>query len=153
MKTLCRISLLVTSFVIAASPFIRAQTAPAAPAAPSAPATAAAPAAPAGKAKHAHAKRAAGRHHVAKALGLSADQKATLKADHAKTASAIRSIRTDSSLTRDQQREKLHAARQSARAEMRGVLTPDQQQKLDTMKARAHQHHGKGQHAGKKKNV
>ena len=88
--------------------------------------------------------RKAVRQHIAHRLSLSSDQIAQLKADRTKTIAAVKAIRADASLTADQKKAKAHEAIKAARTEMRGVLTADQQAKLE--KIRAHlraRRHGK----------
>ena len=88
--------------------------------------------------------RKAVRQHIAHRLGLSSDQVAQLKADRTKTVAAVKAIRADASLTPEQKKAKAQEAIKAARAEMRGVLTADQQAKLE--KIRAHlraRRHGK----------
>ncbi len=126
MKTLLKMSLLAVGLATAASSLVNAaEVAPAA--------------APAGKHPHRHAAlahRKMVRHHVAKQLGLSAEQTATLKADRAKTHDAVKAIRADASLTPEQKKAKLRDTVKSARTEMRSVLTPDQQTQLKQLRSR-----------------
>lgn len=139
MKTLLKITVLATGIFAALSTMNAAVTDTSAPAT-AAPATA--PAHPGRRALMMH--RAMIRHHIAKKLGLSADQKTQLKTARANTAAAVKAIRADASLTPEQKKAKVHEAIQSARAQMRTVLTPDQQAKLDAVRAkiRKHRHHG-----------
>ena len=88
-------------------------------------------------------RRAAIRRQVLHRLKLSDDQKAQLKAGQAKTRDAVKSIRADTSLTPEQKKAKVRETLQTARAEMRGVLTPEQQAKLDQIR----QHLRKGKEA------
>ena len=124
MKTLLRLTLLAAGLIAAVLPAANAAEATQDPAA-----------------KHPRlramlALRQAVNQRVAKKLGLSADQVAQLKADRAKAAAAVKTIRADTSLTPDQKKAKVRETVQAARAEMRGVLTPDQQAKLQKMRAR-----------------
>ena len=89
-------------------------------------------------------RRAAIRRQVLHRLKLSEDQKAQLKAGQAKTRDAVKAVRADTSLTPEQKKAKVRETLQTARAEMRSVLTPDQQAKLD----RIRQHLRKGKAAG-----
>ena len=84
---------------------------------------------------HALLVRKAIRQHIAHRLGLSADQISQLKADRAKTGAAVKAIRADSSLSADQKKAKVRETLQAARTEMRGVLTADQQAKLEKIRA------------------
>jgi Spy/CpxP family protein refolding chaperone len=125
MKALARITLLVAGLAAAALPTVNA-----------ADATAPAPAAKHPRLRAMLMVRRAVRQRVLKKLGLSADQVTQLKADRAKTATAVKAIRFDSSLTPDQKKAKVREAMQAARTEMRSVLTPDQQAKLQQLRAR-----------------
>jgi Spy/CpxP family protein refolding chaperone len=120
---------------------ILAATVPSLSAAAAAPATPATPAAPAHGRMHALLARRAARHHVAKKLGLSSDQISQLKTARASTAAAIKAIRADASLTTDQKKAKVRDTLQSARTTLRGVLTADQQSKLQHFRAKHHKHH------------
>jgi Spy/CpxP family protein refolding chaperone len=81
-------------------------------------------------------RRAALRQKVAKKLDLTADQKAQLKAKRASVVAAVKAIRHDASLTPEQKKAKARETLQAARADVRNVLTADQQAKLQ--KARQH---------------
>ena len=126
MKTLLKMSLLAVGLAAAAASLVNAaEVAPAA--------------APTGKHAHRHAAlahRQLARHRIAKRLGLSAEQAATLKADRAKTRAAVQAIRADASLTPEQKKAKLRDTVKSARTEMRGVLTADQQAQVQQLRAR-----------------
>jgi hypothetical protein len=127
MKTFTKFALLSVGLASAALPFIRAANN-----------TAAAPD-PASVVKHPLLRamvmrRAAVARHVAKRLGLSSDQIARLKSLRMQTASTVRGIRTDPSLTIGQKKARARETLQGARAAMRAVLTTDQQAKLDQMR-------------------
>jgi hypothetical protein len=99
------------------------------------------PSAPGHARLHALIRRhAAARHHVAKKLDLSSDQIAALKAARASTATTLKVIRADQSLTADQKKAKVRESLQSARKTMQGVLTADQQAKLQHFRAKHHKH-------------
>ena len=128
MKTLIRLTLLLAGLAVAALPAANAADATPAPAA-----------------KHPRlramiALRKAVLQRVAKKIGLSPDQVAQLKADRARAFTAVRAIRADTSLTLGQKKAKVRETVQAARTEMRGVLTPDQQAKLQKLWA----HRGAG---------
>jgi len=124
MKTLLRRILLTAGLAVAALPVIRAADAPTAT-----PLAGDQPGLPA------PARRQAVRQRIAQRLGLTADQIAQLKATRAKTVTAIKAIRADTTLNADQQKAKIHETRLAARAEMRNVLTPDQKQKMGKIRA------------------
>lgn len=73
---------------------------------------------------------------IARRLELTPDQVSKLKASRAATASALKAIRADASLSTEQKKEKARATLQAARAEMRGVLTQEQLRKLQHLRAR-----------------
>jgi hypothetical protein len=77
------------------------------------------------------------RAHVAKRLELSPEQASQLKAKRAETRNALKSLRADATLSREQKREKARALLKGTRGELRALLSPDQQHKLD----RAQQRH------------
>ena len=74
---------------------------------------------------------------LAKTLGLSDAQKSQLKQIRQSARASIQPIRENASLTADQKRAQIQPLLQSARAQMRAVLTPEQQQKFDEMRDRA----------------
>ena len=126
MKTLAKLTLLAAGLAVSALPLIRAE----------------APVAnqerPAGHHPYlrAMAQRQEMRKRIAHRLGLSADQIAKLKASRLETATAIKAIRADASLTPAQKKAKARETLQGTRVAMRSVLTPDQLAKWD--KARKH---------------
>ena len=126
MKTLVKLTLLAAGLA-AALPFLQADD----PAA-------AAPAPKAGKHAHLRAlvKRRAVRQRLAHRLGLSQDQTTQLKSARAKTAAAVKAIRANNNLTAEQKKTQVRDALKTARIEMRGVLTADQQAKLRHLRAR-----------------
>ena len=67
---------------------------------------------------------------VAERLGLTAEQKAQLKAIRTQTAATVKDIRANAALTAEQKRTQVRVAQQSLREQMRTLLTPDQQAKL-----------------------
>ena len=127
MKTLLKLTLL-TAGLAAVFPLV--QAADPAPATP-----APAPAADHPRLRAQLQRRAAMRQRIAQRLGLSADQIAQLKAARVKTMAAVKTVRADSSLSPEQKRAKVRETVQSARTEMRGVLTPEQQKQLTKIQA------------------
>jgi Spy/CpxP family protein refolding chaperone len=93
---------------------------------------------------HALVRRHAAHHHVAKKLGLTSDQIAQLKATRASTATTIKGIRADQSLTADQKKAKVREALQGARKTMQGALTAEQRAKLQHFRAKHHKHSPRG---------
>jgi Skp family chaperone for outer membrane proteins len=124
MKTIAKFSLLALGLAVAALPALTAAPTKAEPGA-----------------RHAlRAKverRAALKREVARRLDLSADQKAELKAKRAETHAALKALRADTSLTREQKKEKARELLQSARSDLRAKLTPEQSAKLDRARERA----------------
>jgi protein CpxP len=133
MKTLTHITLIVAGLATAALPALTAadNTPP-----PAATTTTPAPAAKHPRLRAMLAFRQFIGQRVAKKLGLSSDQIAQLKAGRAQTATAVKAIRADTSLTPDQRKAKVRETVQTARTQMLGVLTPDQQAKLQKLQAR-----------------
>ena len=131
MKILTKITLLAAGFAVAASAL------PVLAAADASTGNATTTVAPAGKHPGLRAlmHRRAIRQQVAKRLGLSADQVSQLKATRASTATAIKAIRADTSLTPDQKKAKARETIQAARTQMKGVLTADQQAKLGKIRS------------------
>ena len=87
-------------------------------------------------------RRHGGRGHLLRALELSEDQQAQLKAlreQHRETMKpqreAIRAQVEEGTLTREEAREQMRAAMESHRAEVEKILTPEQLQKLEELRA------------------
>jgi periplasmic protein CpxP/Spy len=80
---------------------------------------------------------------LTKRLNLSADQQAKVldifKSDH----SQMESLRSDSSLSRDERHAKMMDIHKASDEQIRALLDPDQQKKWDEMQAR---HHDRMQH-------
>ncbi len=87
------------------------------------------------------------RHHgnrmarMAKKLNLSQDQQNQLKPIFESQHQQAKAIKSDTSLTPDQKKEKFQALRQDTMAKMNNILTPEQQQQWQQMRAR-HEHKG-----------
>ena len=87
------------------------------------------------------------RHHrnrmarMAKKLNLSQDQQNQLKPIFENQHQQARAIKSDSSLTQDQKKEKFQSLRQDTMAKVNNILTPEQQQQWQQMRAK-HQHKG-----------
>lgn len=77
---------------------------------------------------------------LAEKLGLSDVQKTQLKQIRQSARASIQPIRENASLTPEQKTAQIHDILKAARTQMRGVLTPDQQQKLDDLRERALDH-------------
>jgi hypothetical protein len=85
-----------------------------------------------------------GRHHnfdphkaaqrIGKRLHLTDDQTAKLEPILATQQQKMLSLRSDTSLTRDQRREQFKAIQQDTRSQLSTVLTPDQLQQLQSMR-------------------
>jgi periplasmic protein CpxP/Spy len=86
-----------------------------------------------------------GRHmaRMVKKLNLSQDQQNKLKPIFDKQHEQAKAIKNDTALTQDQKKEKFQALRQDTMAQMNGILTPEQQQQLQQMRAK-HHHDNKG---------
>jgi len=68
-------------------------------------------------------------------LGLTQDQKTQLHNLRTSMRDQIAIIRHDQSLSKEQQQEQIQQLRQTTRAQMKAVFTPEQQEKLAQMKA------------------
>ena len=133
MKTFLKLTLVTVGFVAAFPVLHAADLAPAA--------------APAAKHSRLHAflqRHAAIRHRIAQRLGLSADQVSKLKAARAKTAAAVKAVRADTALSPEQKKARMHEVVQTARTELRGVLTPEQQKQWKKMQSHLRARPGKG---------
>ena len=71
-----------------------------------------------------------------KQLALTSDQRTQIRELRRQTVAAVKPIRADTTLTPEQKRERIRAIVQANRTQMRSVLTPDQQQKLDAIRQR-----------------
>lgn len=133
MKNISKI-ILVAAGLATVVPFVNAADTTTAPA-PNTPA-AVAPAANHPKMHAALKHRRALQRRIARALNLSADQKAQMKAIGASTRTSIKSIRENASLTPEQKKAQIRSVAQSARAQRVAVLTPDQKTKLEHLRNR-----------------
>ncbi len=71
-----------------------------------------------------------------KQLALTPGQRTQIRELRRQTVAAVKPIRADTTLTPEQKRERIRAIVQASRTQMRSVLTPDQQQKLDAIRQR-----------------
>ncbi len=132
MKNLTKLSLLAAGLAVVALPTFAADNAPADQ-----------------PAQHAHPRahamlqrRAAMRAHALKRLDLTDAQKQQLKSQRESTKSALKALRADASLTKEQKREKARELVATARTNFRNALTPEQQAKLDQMRAKLRHRRG-----------
>lgn len=83
-----------------------------------------------------------GEHHEAmKALNLTDDQKKQIKQFHQDAKAQAQAIKKDQTLSADQRKAKLQELHQSTQDKVASVLTPEQKQKWEQMRA---EHKGKG---------
>ena len=75
------------------------------------------------------------------ALNLTAEQKSQLQPVFQATRQQMQALRADTSLTQEQKREKMKEIRQNQMAQMKSILTPEQQQQLQQRRGR-HMHRG-----------
>jgi len=73
---------------------------------------------------------------LARRLGLDTAQRAQLVHIHAKAMAGIWAARADDTLTKDQRRERIKATVEAGRADLNGILTPDQREKLELIELR-----------------
>ena len=80
-------------------------------------------------------------------LGLTDDQNAKIKSIFESHKGEMKAIRDDASLTKDQKMVKTKTLHETIVGQVKGVLTPEQQKKLDDMMAQKHEgHKGQGLH-------
>jgi Spy/CpxP family protein refolding chaperone len=72
---------------------------------------------------------------MAEKLGLTAEQQSQIRAARKSAAQQIKAIRTDTTLTPEDKKARIHSAVDTAVAQMKQVLTPDQQQKFEQLRA------------------
>lgn len=70
------------------------------------------------------------------ALNLTPDQRTRLQPIRRQMRQQILAVRQDASLSTQQKHEKIRNIRQNGMAQMKGVLTPEQQQQLEQMRQR-----------------
>ena len=78
--------------------------------------------------------------HIAQKLNLTQQQQDQLKPVFEKQHQQMLAIRNDASLSQDQKKEKIQALHQDTQAQIKGVLTPEQQTQWAQMKAQGKQH-------------
>ena len=71
----------------------------------------------------------------AKQLGLSKDQKSQLKPIRKAAKEQMKALKADTTLSKKERKARMKAIRADRNSKMSQVLTPDQQQKLATMRA------------------
>ena len=81
---------------------------------------------------------------MAKKLNLSQDQQNQLKPIFEKQREQAKAIKNDTSLTPDQKKEKFQSLRQDTMAQVKNILTPEQQQQWEQMRAK-HRHGNNGE--------
>ena len=139
MKTIAKMTLLAAGLT-AAMPFVNAATPT--DAAPGSTPAVNAPAGAHPRARAAMRHRRALARHIAHKLNLNEGQVAQLKSIRSSTRTTVQSIRVNTSLTPELKKTQIREALQAARTQMRSVLTPDQQAKLDEMKNHAWERQG-----------
>ena len=81
---------------------------------------------------------------MSKKLNLTEDQKTKLQPIFNDEFQQIKAVREDASLSREQKRDKMKQIHDTFHPQVRAVLTPDQQQKLEQMRANREARRGKG---------
>lgn len=98
-------------------------------------------------------KRGHGLEELSTKLNLSDEQKAKLQPIMEAHRQTMKSIRGDASLSKEQQRAKAQQAREALKAQLSGILTPEQLQQFEAMKPQGGRegHGGPGgrKHGGK----
>lgn len=77
-------------------------------------------------------------------LGLTADQTQKVQAVMEAQRPAMEALRNDTSLSREQRREKMQAIRQSTDSQLATILTPEQKAKWDQARAQRRERMGRG---------
>lgn len=85
---------------------------------------------------------------MAEELGLSADQKAQIKAINQSYRPQLDALRDDQALSREQRREKAKALNQEREAKVDAILTPEQRTKAQAMREKARER--MKEHGGRK---
>ncbi len=79
------------------------------------------------------------------ALNLTEQQKAQLKPVFQSTRQQMQALRSDTSLTPEQKREKIQQIRQNQMTQLKSILTTEQQQQLHQMRGHRMRNHGEQQ--------
>ncbi len=90
---------------------------------------------------------------MSKKLNLTEDQKTKLQPIFNDEFQQMKAVREDTSLTRDQKRDKMKQIHETFHPQVMAVLTPDQQQKLEQMRANREARRGKGAPASQDNNT
>ena len=85
---------------------------------------------------------------LARKLNLTDDQRQQFRQIGQRTRQQVMSIRSDSSLTDDQKKEKLQALRKQSHQEMFAILTPEQKEQLKQMREERQKEQGKSKAPG-----
>jgi Spy/CpxP family protein refolding chaperone len=128
MKTYPKLLSLIAGLLLVAAPVLRADDTPA-PAAPTPPASGDQPK---------HERRGPGdmMERAAKDLNLTADQQAKWKAIGEEEHTAMKALRDDTSVAKEDKRAKGMEINKTYGDQRRAILTPDQQAKFDEMRAK-----------------
>jgi hypothetical protein len=84
--------------------------------------------------------------HLSTQLNLTEDQKAKIKPMAEEVYKKMNDVRQDNSLSEQERREKIREIHENALGQVKTILTPDQQKKLDEMMA-SHAHEGEMVHS------
>jgi len=90
---------------------------------------------------------------MSKKLNLTDDQKAKLQPIFNDEFQQMKAVREDTSLNREQKRDKMKQIHETFHPQVLAVLTPDQQQKLEQMRAARQAKRGKGAPATQENNT
>jgi len=86
-----------------------------------------------------------GEHKLLQALSLTAEQKAKVAPILEKARADVKAIRSDASLSKKQKHQQLQAVRQNTDQQLQAVLTPEQFQKFQAIRAEHKRSPGKGE--------
>lgn len=85
--------------------------------------------------------------HMTQTLNLTADQQAKIKPILEDSSKQMQSLRSDASMSQQDRKTKMQEIHKSSMSQIRAVLTPDQQQKMDSMMKSHQGHHERGDQA------
>ena len=78
--------------------------------------------------------------HMAKELGLTAEQQTKMKDLQKQQHDAVKAIHDDATLTKEQKQAKIQALRKNFETQRRALMTPEQQKKADEMREKMKEH-------------
>ena len=136
-KTLNKLSLIGGAFLASLTCGVVAQTA--------APGNSSGPAENCGSCGKCDKEGKHGRHNPMEKLNLTEEQKTQIHPIMKKAREEAKAIKADATLTPEQKKQQLQALRQSTDEQLKTILTPEQFQKLEAIRAERKEKHSKGE--------